>query len=93
MKTRKYDYSIVVQFKPSYTVQCQRDNWEDIETVQTDSQYLKNLDYTAPKGNGNEWSARKQARYLLNESKIAYGGGFEFRTIQRRTPAIQVSSN
>lgn len=79
MQQRKYDYELIVQTK------TRRSNWEDIETVQTDSTYYYNEEYEAPEGKGNHKRAAKQARFLRDESAIAYSAGFSFRIIRRRT--------
>lgn len=79
MRARKYDYELIVQ------VHSKSYGWEDIETVQTDSTYYYDLDYKAPESQGNHKRAAKTARYLRDESALAYGAGFSFRTIRRRT--------
>lgn len=82
MRQRKYDYELIVQVKAN---DDRPSGWEDIETVQTDSTYYYDLDYKAPESQGNHKRAAKQARYLRDESALAYGAGFSFRTIRRRT--------
>ena len=79
MRTRKYDYELIVQTKTSGSA------WEDIETVQTDSTYYYDLDYKAPESKGNHKRAKKQAQYLQHESMMAYPFEYKFRTIRRRT--------
>lgn len=79
MRQRKYDYELIVQ------LHSQGFGWEDIETVQTDSAYCYNEEYEAPETTGNYKRAAKQAKYLQDESALAYGAGFSFRTIRRRT--------
>lgn len=79
MQQRKYDYELIVQ------MHSQAYGWEDIETVQTDSTYYYNEEYEAPESKGNHKRAAKQARFLRDESALAYGAGFSFRTIRRRT--------
>lgn len=79
MRQRKYDYELIVQ------MHSQAYGWEDLESVQTDSTYYYNLDYsegTDPRGHKR---ARTYANYLRIESVLAYGAGVSFRTIRRRT--------
>lgn len=79
MRARKYDYELIVQiYSKSY-------GWEDIEAVQTESTYYYNEEFEAPESKGNHKRAAKQAKFLRDESAVAYGAGFSFRTIRRRT--------
>lgn len=79
MRQRKYDYKLIVQmYSNPY-------GWEDIEAVQTDSAYYYNEGFEAPESAGNHRRAAKQAKFLRDESALAYGSGFSFRTIRRRT--------
>lgn len=82
MRQRKYDYELIVQVKAN---DDRPSGWEDIEAVQTDSTFYKNLDYNGLQINGSYYAAARQARYLRDESARAYGAGFSFRTIRRRT--------
>ena len=82
MRARKYDYELIVQVKAN---DDRPSGWESIEAVQTDSTYYYDLDYKAPESQGNHKRAAKTARYLRDESALAYGAGFSFRIIRRRT--------
>jgi len=82
MTQRKYDYELIVQVKAN---DDRPSGWEDIETVQTDSTYYKNLDYNGSQLRGSYYAAAKQAKFLRDESALAYGAGFSFRIIRRRT--------
>lgn len=82
MRTRKYDYELIVQVKAN---DDRPSGWESIEAVQTDSTYYYNEEHKAPESKGNHKRAAKTARYLRDESARAYGAGFSFRTIRRRT--------
>lgn len=82
MRQQKYDYELIVQVKAN---DDRPSGWEDIEAVQTDSIYYYNEGFEAPESAGNHRRAAKQAKFLRDESALAYGAGFSFRTIRRRT--------
>ena len=79
MRAKKYDYELIVQMK------TRGSGWEDIETVQTDSIYYYNLNWSLAPDPREHRRAANYAQYLKNESALAYGHGFSFRTIRRRT--------
>ena len=79
MRAKKYDYELIVQMK------TRGSGWESIEAVQTDSTYYYNLDYLEGTEPRTHRRARTYANYLRIESVLAYGAGFSFRTIRRRT--------
>lgn len=82
MRQRKYDYELIVQVKAN---DDRPSGWESIEAVQTDSTFYKNLDYNGSQLRDSYYSAARQAKFLRDESALAYGAGFSFRTIRRRT--------